>query len=67
MSKKTDELLVRLLRVATGEIPHIYSGLCPDQMEGPNVRDRDCPACRVLIMADAVVSEAQKRTQRRLA
>ena len=48
------ELLASMHDVATGRIAHDYSGLCPDGVEGPDVRDRECPACRVLIMVDEV-------------
>ncbi len=40
-----------LQKVATGELPHIYNGLCPDEVEGFAVRDDECPACRVLLAA----------------
>lgn len=51
---KSEIVLVipQLLKVATGEIEHIYSGLCPDRLEGPNTRDPICPACQILIEAD---------------
>lgn len=54
-------LLSRLLSVATGGLPHIYDGLCPDQMEGPLVRDIDCPACQVLIEVDNFLAENMKQ------
>lgn len=38
-----------LTKIATGELRHVYNGECPDQVEGPNVRDPDCPACQVLL------------------
>lgn len=43
-----------LTKIATGELRHIYNGECPDQVEGPNVRDPDCPACQVLLAAIAI-------------
>lgn len=43
-------------KVATGRIQHIYSGLCPDSMEGPDTRDIHCPACRILIKCDKLMS-----------
>lgn len=27
---------------------HIYQGQCPDEIEGPDVRDSSCEACRAL-------------------
>jgi hypothetical protein len=50
------EVLVRdLLDVATDRNAHIYCGSCPDQVEGPGVRDPYCPACQVLLRADAML------------
>lgn len=43
----------RLVQVATGEIPHLYRGGCPDVTDDTNVRDCECPACRVIIDAEA--------------
>lgn len=40
-----------LIKVATGQVRHLYNGECPDEVEGPNVRDPDCPACQVLLAA----------------
>jgi len=34
--------------VATGKVKHVFNGLCPDEIEGPFVRDAACPACRML-------------------
>lgn len=38
-----------LTKIATGELRHVYNGECPDRVEGPNVRDPDCPAYQVLL------------------
>jgi hypothetical protein len=27
---------------------HIYNGKCPDEVNGPDARDPDCPTCRAL-------------------
>lgn len=43
----------RLLDVATGKIPHLYEGRCPDYVNGPESRDPDCPACQAIVSADA--------------
>lgn len=42
-----------LIAVATGEIAHIYNGLCPDSQTGANSRDDECPACQIIIAAEA--------------
>jgi hypothetical protein len=49
------ELLTKLREIATGEARHVYNGMCPDEIEGPTVRDDECPACRVLLAADALL------------
>ncbi|HBP6659915.1 TPA: hypothetical protein L6B02_02925 [Pseudomonas aeruginosa] len=38
-----------LRRFATGEVGHLNNGLCPDDLEGRETRDPDCPVCRALI------------------
>lgn len=43
----------RLLDVATGKIPHLYAGLCPDIDASSSSRDPECPACQALIAAEA--------------
>lgn len=43
----------RLLDAATGKIPHLYEGRCPDYVNGPESRDPDCPACQAIVSADA--------------
>lgn len=40
-----------LFDAETGKIPHIYAGLCPDSVNGPESRDPDCPACRQIASA----------------
>lgn len=49
MDKK---LIAQLIEVATAKIAHAYNGMCPDAVEGHDVRDDECPACRVLIAAE---------------
>ena len=44
--------------VATGQIAHVNYGSCPDIVEGALVRDDDCPACQLLMAADAELREA---------
>ena len=48
-------ILRQLHAIATGELQHAYNGMCPDQVEGPEVRDEDCPACCALLAADALL------------
>lgn len=43
----------RLLDVATGEVQHIYAGLCPDSGGGSSSRDPECPACRAISAAES--------------
>lgn len=45
----TATLIEKLVKIATGELKHVYNGQCPDAVEGPLVRDPDCPACQVLL------------------
>lgn len=42
-----------LFDVATGKIPHLYEGRCPDYVNGPESRDPDCPACQAIAAAEA--------------
>lgn len=41
----------QLIDAATGKIAHIYAGFCPDELEGFDSRDPDCPACQILLRA----------------
>lgn len=41
----------QLIDVGTGKIAHIYGGECPDELEGRDTRDSECPACQVLTCA----------------
>jgi len=45
---KLEAQVERLRDVATGKIKHVFNGLCPDEIEGPDVRDPDCVACQIL-------------------
>ena len=49
----------KLIAVATGEIKHTFNGLCPDPIEGFDSRDPVCPACKILIEAEARVAELE--------
>lgn len=48
----TCDLIRDLIAIATGQVEHIYLGQCPDQIEGHEARDHDCPACRAIIAAE---------------
>jgi hypothetical protein len=37
-----------LEKVGAREIPHLYQSGCPDEIDGFEKRDPDCPACHVL-------------------
>lgn len=45
-------VLAGLFAVSSGQIGHVFNGLCPDTVEGFEVRDDECPACIELIEAD---------------
>ena len=34
-----------LVAFAEGRVQHLNRGLCPDEVEGPDTRDPDCPVC----------------------
>ena len=53
----------KLIAVATGEIHHIYNGLCPDSHTGPGSRDAECPACKILTDAAAKHDEMACRVR----
>jgi transposase InsO family protein len=46
------DVLRALHGVALGLMPHDFKGLCPDDVEGVDVRDPECPACQILIRVD---------------
>lgn len=48
--------VVELYAVSTGQIPHIYQGMCPDAVEGASSRDDECPACKILMKADEALA-----------
>lgn len=41
-------ILDNLKKVGTREIPHLYLGMCPDETDGFDRRDPNCPACQIL-------------------
>lgn len=44
-----------LIDVCTNRIPHAYMGMCPDSIEGHDVRDHDCPACAAVLAAERLL------------
>lgn len=50
-------LIRRLIRVATGQIRHLYNGQCPDSALGSRRRDPDCPACRAIVAVEQHLRE----------
>ncbi|MGX9695093.1 hypothetical protein ACTJNK_32480 (plasmid) [Achromobacter anxifer] len=44
-----DRAAAVLRAYAEGRINHVFNGQCPDEIEGHDVRDDDCPVCRALI------------------
>lgn len=53
-----DSVLAGLYAVSSGQVEHVFNGLCPDSVEGYEVRDDECPACIELIKADAALNRA---------
>ncbi|MBY9700563.1 hypothetical protein ISH39_03220 [Pseudomonas aeruginosa] len=45
----SESALDKLRKAASGEVKHLNNGLCPDDIEGHEARDPDCPVCRALI------------------
>lgn len=45
----SESALETLRKAASGEIEHLNNGLCPDDIEGHEARDPDCPVCRALL------------------
>lgn len=51
LSEEKDKIIKKLIAVATGKIPHLYRGLCPEDFD-PDSRDNGCEACMVIIEAE---------------
>nr|WP_285311284.1 hypothetical protein [Stenotrophomonas maltophilia] len=41
-----------LIAHAEGRVSHANNGLCPDQVEGHQTRDPECPVCQALLSLD---------------
>ena len=53
----TDEDLIRgLYRILTGDIEHVYHGMCPDEND-PSLRDVCCPACQLMLIAEEFIEQ----------
>ena len=58
-----------LLDLALGRVRHVYAGLCPDDVEGWESRDPECPACVLLdgaLSGQPVAQEGEGWTVRTL-
>ncbi|NKI68897.1 hypothetical protein GN109_05645 [Collimonas pratensis] len=53
--------LKNLIDAATGKIAHIYAGFCPDELEGYDTRDPECPACQILTRAALAAPQQEPR------
>ena len=53
--KDPRQIIRDLVAVATGQVAHVYLGSCPDQLEGNDARDHDCPACRAIMTAERLL------------
>ena len=49
-----------LMTVAERQARHDDQGLCPDETEGHDRRDPECPVCRVLMAAEKVVKASHE-------
>jgi hypothetical protein len=50
-----------LIRIGTGDLAHLYAGRCPDAVAGRDSRDAHCPACHVLMEAEAMLTGGKNR------
>lgn len=49
------KVVLDLIAVASGQVEHVYLGQCPDQIEGHEARDHDCPACQAIMAAEQFI------------
>lgn len=54
------ELWQQLINLGTGELKHLYRGICPDDVEGRDTRDDECEACIALSQAQLALSAARE-------
>lgn len=53
-------LIQDLVDVGSGKLAHLHLGRCPDAIEGWDMRDRVCPACKVLIAGEQELLSAAR-------
>jgi hypothetical protein len=58
------KLIQELVDVGCGKLRHVYMGSCPDSLEGSTVRDRGCPACKVLLAGARAAKELRAAERR---
>lgn len=58
MSLTQEQALKVLVKHAMGTAPHANNGLCPDSVEGAQVRDSECKVCQALnVLAEDSLNE----------
>jgi hypothetical protein len=62
MDKTIKAAMEGLLRVATGETPHIRRANCPEN--GSDDRQQDCPACQAIERAESCCTRNGVQTNR---
>ena len=48
MNSSTRSAAQTLIDLAIGKANHIYASSCPDQFDGHEIRDADCPVCQAI-------------------
>lgn len=56
-------LVQGLIDVGSIKISHAYQGQCPDSVDGPDLRDEECEACRILTSAESFLTNAGFKIQ----
>lgn len=49
------QVIRRLIDVCTNRTQHVGMGMCPDSIEGHDVRDDECPACAAIAAAEKLL------------
>lgn len=47
----------KLIDVCTNRTRHVGMGMCPDSIEGHDVRDDECPACSAIVAAEHLLAQ----------
>jgi hypothetical protein len=58
--RQMQQLMRTLIDVGSGKIAHAFNGMCPDELEGHDTRDAECPACRALVEAQNYLGHEQR-------